>query len=148
MNLDQMFAKVIASALHNIQEHGSLTPVILLFRGKEFVTGIVLDMQNEIAKSASIAAARAKGREMDADCAVMIVEAWVAGYSEGQDPDIMPSKREDRREIVVVQAHLRDKDPMVRLYDIVRDWKGKVRDLTRDESPPSDQITGRLIGLL
>jgi hypothetical protein len=148
MNIDTVLASVSCTALANLRESGSLTPVVLLFKDEALLAGIVLDHSSEMTKSLSIASVRAKAKVLSADFAVMIVEAWVAAYDQGQNEDVQPSKREDRKEVVVIQAQLRDNDPFIRLYEIQRDWKGKAQKLIENTTMKGDSMAGRFVGML
>lgn len=75
-----------------------------------------------------------------------VSEAWVAQQNHRpREGDLMPSEREDRREVVIVSAGDHDRATM-KVWEIVRDDKGKPTDLV--EEPMMDCAEGRLFNLL
>jgi hypothetical protein len=74
-------------------------------------------------------------------------EAWVAVQSHRpRDSDLPPSEREDRKECVVVSAGDHD-GARLRMWEIVRDDRGRVTDLVEDTTG-HDSFEGRLFNLM
>jgi hypothetical protein len=77
----------------------------------------------------------------------MISEAWVAEQNHRpRDDDLPPSKRETRRESVIVSAGDHDGARM-KVWEIIRDDKGRVTDLV-EKAMKDKWFEGRMFNLL
>ena len=72
-------------------------------------------------------------------------EAWIAFEDARHPTGLMPSQREDKREVVIINAFDRQSGQM-RIYEIKRDRKGRVSDLVKDPEG-IDRFEGRLFNL-
>jgi hypothetical protein len=78
-------------------------------------------------------------------------EAWTASQTTAPtDYDIPPSKRLDRKEVLMVTGADRKSGETLRIWDIVRDEDGSVVDLKLNEdlNAPGGNSEGRFTGLL
>jgi hypothetical protein len=74
-------------------------------------------------------------------------EAWLAQYDHAPRPGmVMPRERETKREVVVVSAGDHERAKM-KVWEIVRDDKGRPSDLVEDKEG-YDNFEGRLTNLL
>ena len=77
----------------------------------------------------------------------MISEAWFAEYNHMPRQGMrMPSEREDRKEVVIVVAG-DHKSAKVKVWEIVRDDKGRPTDLVEDKKLPR-HFEGQMVNLL
>jgi hypothetical protein len=74
-----------------------------------------------------------------------ISEAWVATEDARHPTGLMPCEREDKREVVIINAHDRLGFGTMRVYEVKRNDKGIVTDLVMD--PPLEGFEGRLANL-
>jgi len=72
-------------------------------------------------------------------------EAWMATEGANHPTGLMPRDREDRREVVMVNAYDRLGFGAMRTYEMKRNDKGVVTDLLMDE--PVEGFSGRLANL-
>lgn len=68
----------------NLKGSDMLTPVAFVFTGEQWCP-VIMDMANEAAKDFSAMALRELCKERDADCVVMITEAWTLSQEDAQD---------------------------------------------------------------
>lgn len=103
---------------------------------------------NEREKSAMIRALRAALKDFGSSVVnyAVISEAWAAQYDHKPgEGDLMPSERETRRECVVVSAGDHER-AMTKMWEIVRDDKGRVTELIEDKD--TGGFEGRMFNLL
>jgi hypothetical protein len=73
-------------------------------------------------------------------------EAWVANEDGRYPTGLMPSQREDKREVVIINACNRQSAKM-RIYEMKRDARGRVSDLVKDPEKGVERFEGRLFNL-
>lgn len=74
-------------------------------------------------------------------------EAWLAVEHANHPTGLMPSEREDKREVVLINA-CSGADSRLKILAISRDDKGRVNALTADPDHQLNHIEGRLFNLL
>ncbi len=73
-------------------------------------------------------------------------ECWMATEHKGAELNIRPSEREDKREVVMINACDR-KEGKMRMLNMIRGVDGRVTDLVRDPDQP-DRYEGRAANFL
>jgi hypothetical protein len=76
-----------------------------------------------------------------------VSEAWMANEDARHPTGLMPSQREDKREVVITNAYDRRGGKM-RMYDIQRGPDGAITDLVADPHNDETSFSGRLANLL
>jgi hypothetical protein len=84
-------------------------------------------------------------KEKKAESYSFMSEAWVATEDVNHPTGLMPRDREDRREVVIINAYDRLGMGTMRVYEIKRGPDGIVTELVMD--PPLDGFSGRLANL-
>jgi hypothetical protein len=104
--------------------------------------------QDERQKSAFIYALRYALKDFKASVVnyAGLSEAWVAREHKDHPTGLMPSEREDKKEVVVVSAGDHTQAVM-KAWEIVRDAKGRVTDLVEDKDM-AGCFGGRMFDLL
>lgn len=74
-------------------------------------------------------------------------EAWAATESIRNPLNLAPSQREDRREVVIINAFNHNGEGKQVFYDIVRDNDGIVTDLVKERESQWDHNEGRFYNL-
>jgi hypothetical protein len=78
----------------------------------------------------------------------LVSEAWVAKQDhEPRDGDLLPSERETRWECVIVSAG-DHRTARMKVWEILRDDKGRVTDLVEDKAAAKSKFGGRMFNLL
>jgi hypothetical protein len=96
-------------------------------------------------KEFMIFAMRRMLRDKKAESYSFVSEAWVAIEDARHPIGLMPREREDRREVVIINAYDRLGFGTMRVYEMKRNDKGVVTDLVMD--PPMEGFEGRLANL-
>jgi hypothetical protein len=84
-------------------------------------------------------------RDKKAESYSFMSEAWSATEDANHPNPLMPRDREDKREVVIINAYDRLGFGAMRVYEIKRGDDGVVTELVMD--PPLDGFTGRLANL-
>jgi hypothetical protein len=133
-----------------IGKHGAQLVPLFHIQFKSRPDAIVpMPWRDEADKAAMICRLRLIMRAFRADIVsyAMLTEAWVATQAHPfSDGDLQPSEREDRKEIVFVQAS-DGLDSVVKCWDIVRDDKAVITDLVEDNRADGE-FSGRMANLL
>jgi hypothetical protein len=94
-----------------------------------------------------IHAMRAMLKRTNAHSYWFVSEAWMAYEDTRHSTGLMPSQREDKREVVITNAYDRHGGKM-RMYDIQRGPDGAITDLVADPHNDETSFSGRLANLL
>jgi hypothetical protein len=84
-------------------------------------------------------------KEKKAESYSFMSEAWVATEDPRHPSGLMPREREDKREVVIINAYDRLGFGTMRVYEMKRGPDGIVTELVMD--PPMDGFSGRLANL-
>jgi hypothetical protein len=151
MTLEQMIEAAHQHARHVLV--GSATAQIEPFFHIQFKSRpdaiIAAPWTDERHKAASLYAVRfmLKVHRHDVVNYFVLSEAWVAAQDHPpRDGDLMPSEREDKKEVVVVSAGDHEGARM-KVWEIVRDDRGRVTNLVEPRKLP-DHWEGRMFDLL
>lgn len=147
MSVDQLLDEAIAMArCVLIGEPGaSLIPTYVI-RYKDRPTTIVgAPWSGEEDKVMTLAMMRFMMREEKAQSYSFTSEAWMATETLSNPIGLMPSEREDKREVVIINAFDLEGGKM-RVYEIERDPDGRVMDLVLDTTVL--EFEGRMFNLL
>jgi hypothetical protein len=151
-SLDQMIESMHEHAKHVLIGHNDeqLLPFFhVQFKDREDAV-IPAPFTDERQKSAFIRAIRMSLKMFKPSVVnyAFVSEAWVATQTHRPRPgDLTPAQREDKRECVVVSGGDRDRATM-KMWEIVRDDKGRVTDLVEDKAQMHDSFEGRLHNLM
>jgi hypothetical protein len=129
------------------REGASMIPTFCIQFKREPTTIVGAPWANEREKSMVIDMMRAMLKIKHAHSYSFISEAWMATEDQRRPLGLAPSQREDKREVVIVIAHDRQGGGQVRTYEIKRNAKGVVSELTLDPDT-ADYFGGRLHNLL
>jgi hypothetical protein len=148
--LDQMIDQAHAHARRVLV--GSATEQIqpffhIQFKGRPDAI-IPAPFSDERQKSAFIYALRMAFKEFGSIVVnyMTVSEAWMAREDGDHPTGLMPSEREDKKEVVMVSAG-DHKGGTMKMWEIVRDDQGRVTDLIEDKRLP-DRFGGRMFNLL
>jgi hypothetical protein len=84
-------------------------------------------------------------RDKKAESYSFMSEAWMATEDIKHPTGLMPREREDRREVVIINAYDRLGFGTMRVYEMKRGPDGVVTELVMD--PPAERFSGRLANL-
>lgn len=126
----------------------SFMPMFLLVCRNGDLCPMLTQMTSEDQKEALAHQLRHLFKEFKVVRYCMMSEAWTRVQS-ADEPVVLPSTREDRKEVMIITAADRHK-AKARVLHIERDWgTGKVTGLVREEDYPEEVgINGRFAGLL
>lgn len=140
------------SAAGAMRVNGAVEPMIIGHAKDRIVAYTLSDwMGSDLTKDIAMLAIRAELRKQQAELYVVMTEAWYAPTS-ANDPlaGVMPSKRPDRIEVLIVSASDREGDT-VATYRLVRNANGKFRRfdlMDNTDLEPGMTAEGRFLGLL
>lgn len=124
-----------------------MSPFCTLFdRDGEITTILQMPMGNDEQKDQGVLALTMAMVATKSFGYVFTSEAWLKVISKAEAKDgikVMPRDSEDRREVVIVEAHTYDED-LISVFDIVRDWNtGNVTDLVKNKDMDGGQMQSR-----
>lgn len=117
-----------------------------LIQAKDQSTVVGTPWRNDQEKELCIFALRQMLKRDKAESYSFISEAWCASEDVKHPIGLQPRDREDRKEVVIMNAFDRQGGKM-RIYDIQRDGKGVVSDIVAGPDTHLDRFEGRLYNL-
>jgi hypothetical protein len=118
-----------------------------LIQAKGKTTLVATPWEGEMQKEIVTLAMRGILKKENADSYSFMSEAWMAHESLDAPIGLMPRDREDKIEIVLINA-CDHQGAKVRTYEIKRDDKGVVTELELQTHGDEDEFSGRLYNLL
>jgi hypothetical protein len=140
--------KLIAAhrAFYTADPKEQLSPMIIFYTPDGTGTAVSFHMDGGEDNKAYIAQKmKAMFAEQNVQMYAFFAEAWAAAYDKGK-VDVMPSKREDRKEIVCTLVVHRDGRKMCSATEINRDWESGGAVLGKVENS-GDSFGGRFAEL-
>jgi hypothetical protein len=148
MSIDKLLEQATDYA-HRVligHEGAQVIPTFCIQFDHEPTTIVAAPWADDHEKSMTIDLMRAMLKIKHAHSYSFVSEAWMATEDRKRPLGLMPSEREDKREVVIVIAHDRRGGGQVRTYEIKRNAKGVISDLMLDPDTV-DSFGGRLHNL-
>lgn len=128
-----------------IGEKGAELVPTWMIQGKDAVLIIGTPFYGDRSKDMIVSAIRQKLKDEQAISYSFMSEAWASTEDTRHMTGLRPSQREDRREVVIMNA-FDHKGGKMRIYEIKRNAKAIVADLVLD-SEPTTSLSGRMHNL-
>jgi hypothetical protein len=151
LSLDQLVAHALGHARNMLigKPNAMLLPIFHIQFKNQPDAIVPMSWRDEAEKSARIRRLRLVMRAFRASIVnyAFLTEAWVASQDHPfRDDDLLPNQREDRKEIVFIQA-CDGLDSVVKCWNIVRDDNAVITDLIEDKKGVGE-FSGRMANLL
>jgi hypothetical protein len=132
-------------AFYIADPQGQLNAMVIAIDGSGQQYHFMIEMGDEVQKAATAEALRAMFKMKGVIMYAFIAEAWMAAYRD-KKVDLMPSQREDRKEVVITIAVGKDGTRVCSASDINRDWETGGAVLSEPDNM-GDQFAGRFADL-
>lgn len=149
MSLDVLLELAEKQAHHMllVERVKQLVPVFVLVSPRDELSIISCPWENDTEKQIMLAALREAAKGMHAVMLSNLSEAWVSpSYGPGVDltKTTRPSLHPERREVVIALA-TDGTNTKSRIFEIKRDWKGKISQLIPETTSDDMAFAGQLI---